>query len=475
MTIWIVAILLLAILGVLGFWQGAVRALITLIGLVLGIVLAGPLGGLLQPLFPMVGVENVVWSRMTAMLTGFLLVVIVAAALAHMLHRKVDWYYKYRTEDYQHIVWERMNKRLGACLGLCNGGILFIAIGVIVYVLGYLTTQASSATASAPVNFVNSARQDLRQTGLDKLMVKFDPAPPEYYKLADLFGLLYHNSLLYGRLANYPDLIAVAESQEFAGLATDAGYLGMLQGQPDPIEVLNHPQTQTLLKNDKLYQLIDQLDLDDLETYLKTGQSPKYADLRLLGRWEMNIHAMMLNMMQKNPDISSSEMSRFRETMGPVLEGYQFAATPDNQVFLEFTVSENLKKLQQKQQEEQEQEQEQSEAGSSPSAAQSSGGVGVAESYGISDPYTPFESQSNQGSSGGQGQAGGQGESESAVSQIETWQNQGTWKQLIGDRYEITVAWEKGPKETFNAQVKEYNLVITTKQGEIRGVFERVY
>ena len=50
MTIWLLAVLLLAALAALGLRQGAIRVLLSFFGIVIGGLLAGPVGHLFKPL-----------------------------------------------------------------------------------------------------------------------------------------------------------------------------------------------------------------------------------------------------------------------------------------------------------------------------------------------------------------------------------------------------------------------------------------
>ena len=63
MTIWIMAALLLALFGALGYAKGAIRMIFPLMGLGLGVLLAVPLGPTVKALVPLVGLKNPVWSR----------------------------------------------------------------------------------------------------------------------------------------------------------------------------------------------------------------------------------------------------------------------------------------------------------------------------------------------------------------------------------------------------------------------------
>src|SRR5262245_60786488 len=294
MLIWFLAIALFAAFAALGYAKGAIRMAFPLIGLFLGVGLAVPLAPTVKPLVPLVGLKNPIWSWLLPPVIVFFLIAIIFIIVGFIVHRKVFLFYKYQTDDYQRLSWERLNKRLGACLGLVAGASYTILVGLVVYILGYLTIQVSAGdNDAAMVRYLNKARADLRESGLEKTVALFDPAPPKYYLAADLVGLLYHNPLLYTRLAGYPPFLALAERQEFQDVTTDTEFQNMLQTQPSVAQVVNHAKTQAILNNQEIIQQIEQTDLKDLREYLKTGESPKYVDVRILGRWQLDPYATL--------------------------------------------------------------------------------------------------------------------------------------------------------------------------------------
>jgi uncharacterized membrane protein required for colicin V production len=63
MTIWILALLLLAAGAGMGLRQGAIRVAISFVGIIFSALLAWPLSGLIRPLLPHLGFQSrvVVW------------------------------------------------------------------------------------------------------------------------------------------------------------------------------------------------------------------------------------------------------------------------------------------------------------------------------------------------------------------------------------------------------------------------------
>src|SRR5688572_30730787 len=304
MLIWLIAVVLLVGFGALGYAKGAIRMIFPLAGLVLGAMLAVPLGPLVRPVVPLVGLKNPIWSLLLPPVLVFFLVAVVFVIIGFIVHRQIYLHFKYKTDDYQRLSWERLNKRIGVCIGLVTGASYTILIGLVVYIMGYLTVQVSAGdNDSAALRYLNQARADLRASGLEKTVTAFDPTPAGYYLASDILGLLYHNPLLNTRLAGYPSFLALADRAEFQDIANDTEYQNMLQTQSTVGQIVNHPKTQTILNSQEIVQQIGQTDLKDLHEYLKTGESPKYAEIRVLGRWQLDPYATLLQMKRRRTGI----------------------------------------------------------------------------------------------------------------------------------------------------------------------------
>src|SRR5437763_1299474 len=225
MTIWLLGLLLLASLAALGFRQGAIRVGISFLGILLGALLAPPLGRLLRPVLVAVGLKNpiLVW-----ILGPFIIFVIISAlskvgALA--VHQKMDVFYKYKGGDLRLALWERLNHRTGLCLGLLNGTAYLILISFIVYAFSYWTVQmATSDSDPTPVKILNRLGHDLQGSGFAKVARSIDGLPDAYYDAADVAGVIYNNPLAEARLARYPGLLSIAEQPEIRDLANDSNF-----------------------------------------------------------------------------------------------------------------------------------------------------------------------------------------------------------------------------------------------------------
>src|SRR5436190_2469103 len=334
MTIWMMAVLLFALFGSLGYAKGAIRMIFPLAGLGLGVLLAEPLAPVVKPLVPLVGLKNPIWSILLPPVIVFFLIAIIFIVIGFIVHWKVNLYYKYRADDYHRLSWERLNKRLGVSIGLVAGAAYTILLGLVIYIMGYLTAQVSAGeNESGPVKYLNQARADLHSTGLDKTVAAFDPTPEKYYLASDIMGLIYHNRLLESRLSAYPPFLSLAERQEFQDIANDTEYQNLLATQAPVSQVINHPKTQAILSNQEIIQQLQQTDLKDLLEYLKTGESPKFADMKILGRWQLDPYATLLQEKKKRSRLTTVEMKLLKQQL-EFVKGYTLVVTPDNNVKL---------------------------------------------------------------------------------------------------------------------------------------------
>ena len=63
---------------------------------------------------------------------------ILFKVIGAVVHRKVDVYYKYKAGDLRMGLWNRLNHRLGLCLGLANAAVYLVLISLVIYVLSYV-------------------------------------------------------------------------------------------------------------------------------------------------------------------------------------------------------------------------------------------------------------------------------------------------------------------------------------------------
>ena len=218
MLFWLLALVLLASLAGIGYRQGAIRVAFSLVGILLGALLAGPLGRLVKPLLVALGVKNPILAGVLAPLIVFLLFSIIVKVAGFMVHQKVDVHFKYHAGDLRLALWERLSRRLGLCLGLVNGALYLILISFVIYTFGYWTVQmASDDKDPRLVRILNRLAQDEQNAGFVKVARAVSPMPEIWYDAADLAGLIYNNPLSEARLARYPAFLGLAERPGIPG------------------------------------------------------------------------------------------------------------------------------------------------------------------------------------------------------------------------------------------------------------------
>ena len=338
MIFWLLALVLLASLAGLGYRQGAIRMAFSSVGIVLGALLAGPLGRLLKPLLVALGVKNPILSWVLAPLIVFLIISIAFKIGAYTVHQKVDIHFRYHTGELRFALWERLSRRVGLCLGLLNGAIYVILISFVIYVFSYWTVQLATEDKDARiVRIFNQLGRDMQSTGFAKVARAIDPMPQTWYDAADVAGLLYRNPLLEARLARYPAFLGLDELPEFQNLGNDAQFTELRQrGEPIRV-VLDQPTAQAITQNPDLLKLIWATvapELKDLPAFLATGKSPKFDSEKILGRWSFN-PSVALNLLRRaKPNISSTDMQKWKRWMVSAFSKTSFVATTDHQAIL---------------------------------------------------------------------------------------------------------------------------------------------
>ena len=336
MSVFLAALVLLVLFAATGHRLGAIRGVISLVGIVAGTALAFPLTPKVTPLFTAAGSTNPLWNWVLPPLSVFVGMQIVFAVIAFIVHRKVEWHYKYKATDETRHCWDRLNSRLGMCVAVFAACAYLLLLGTLFYAAGYLTYQLSAGDPSKDdprLKNLNAIRDDLHTTGLDRAIVAIDPTPPGFYAAADLVGLLYHNPPLQARLGDYPALLELAERSEFQDLARDPQFNDLLLTHPGVMEIVNHPKVQAVFSSADVLQAIYKLSPQDLLKFVQTGQSDLYASEKILGRWVLDSAATVGAAYRNNPKITSTESRNLKRQLD-VIEGLALIATPDKKLFL---------------------------------------------------------------------------------------------------------------------------------------------
>jgi hypothetical protein len=286
----------------------------------------------------LLGVQNPVLLWALGPVIVFILFSLAFKAGAAAVHHKADVYFKYKAGDLRLALWERLNQRLGLCLGILNGTAYFILLCFFIYVPSYLTVQVASGEKDPKwMRLLNQMGHDLHSTGMAKVARALDSIPQVDYDMADFAGILYHNPLIEARLGSYPDFLALAERAEFAGLGADTRFRESWMGQVPVMELMEHPTLQGVRNNPELLKAIWNTvapDLNDLYTYLASGNSPKWDPEKILGRWAFDANWTMSLMRRAKPRMLASEMQRYKQWMLVAFSKTRMVARTDNQVSL---------------------------------------------------------------------------------------------------------------------------------------------
>jgi hypothetical protein len=337
MTIWLLAIVLLASLAGLGYRQGAIRVAASFVGIVLAALLAVPVGHLLTRLITMVGVRNPILAWVLGPLIVFLLISFVSKSIGFTVHRKAEVHFRYRVPELRLALWERVNRRLGLCLGVGNGFLYLILISWVIYAFSYWTIQVSSDTYPNSVRVLNLLGRDLHKSGFAKVARAVDRMPAWYYELADLSGTLYRNPQAKKLVEHYPGFLSLVEREEIKALLNDKDFNELWQ-KPAPIkELLDNPKVHAIIYNQEQFKTIGSTvlkDLDDFIIFLTSGQSPKYSPEKILGYWDVNTEASLSLLVRARPSLTTSHMQLLRSTVPQAFSKTVLIAMPDGTVLV---------------------------------------------------------------------------------------------------------------------------------------------
>ncbi len=331
MTIWILALILWLFCALLGHKQGAIRASISFVGIIISALLAWPLSGLVARVLLLVFHHPIaVW--LLSPIIAFVLLMIVFKSMAFEIHRRVRIKYQYARDELRMILWQRVNQRVGLAIGFLNAFLYLVLISVPIYNLSYWTTQiAPSDQETFQFRLLDRMGRDMDATGLTKIACAIDPAPDYYFKAADLAGLVRQNPQLADRLTAYPPFLPLGERDDFKALAADSAFLNTWQTHGPFTQIWNAPQILSLRQNKQAADLVWNLvkaNLDDLIAYLHTGQSAKYDSEPILGRWDVNIVKSLHLLLQTRANVPSTEMAELRALWNTAYAQTVFVAAP---------------------------------------------------------------------------------------------------------------------------------------------------
>ena len=336
--VWIIALLCLGVVGAAGYYQGPVRAAFSFFGLFFGTLLAGPLSPLTQRLLPLLGLHHPAWSIFAPQVLAFLIVLTIFKIAGQMVHQKIAVHFKYKVTEQLLYRWLRVYARLGLCVGLLNGAFYFVLLTLLIYSAGYFTTAAASGAGDpGGAKFLTATRQELHGLNLDRMLASYDMVPGRVYQAVDMASLILHNPLLLSRLGHYPPCLQLAERPDFKNLARDVQLQQMIATQAKVIDILRYPSVHTMLTNATVVAQVGGLlgpDLDDLQTYLATGQSPKYDPETILGIWDIDRAATIVQVRKKQPAVTPKQLGKIEQDLFPSITGLSLTAMPDQQMLL---------------------------------------------------------------------------------------------------------------------------------------------
>jgi hypothetical protein len=316
---WLLALLLMASTAALGYRQGAIRVAVSFVGILLGVLLALPLGKLVKLLLGSFGVSHPVALWILCPVIAFVIISAISKACALPLHQKIDVYYKYRAGDLRLALWERLNGRLGLCLGLLNGAAYLVLISFGIYILSYWTFQVKNDDQDPrSLSILNRLGQDLQNTGFNKVARALDGLPDSYYGMADIVGVIYANPLIEARLARYPAFLSLAERTDFSTLGRDKQFTQMRMSKEPITGILKYQSVEPMINSPETLALVWNTikdNLADLTVYLNTGRSAKYDSQKILGRWRFDVSAAAAAARRARPTMPASEMQRLRRWM----------------------------------------------------------------------------------------------------------------------------------------------------------------
>lgn len=340
MTIWILTFLLVGSTVGLGYRQGVIRASFSLVGIIFAALLAGPLGHVFHPILAHVGFPNDTMAWMISPIVAFPVVLTLFKVAGAYVHRQTEVKMKNTAGELEYSIYERLNHRLGGCVGVLNGTAYLVLITFVIFNFSFWTSQVAASDAeTVTTRLINRLGKDATSTGLANTSAAVGKLPDNYYKLANLAGLICQNPGVSVRIARYPMFLSLLERDDIQALAGDSEFTNAWASHAPMGAIMNEPNVQNLLKNNDLLSTVWALvepNMDDLETYLKTGKSPKYDGEPALGYWDFNARVSFAYLRLTQTKVSSAQMRAERAWMSQAYADTIMIVSGDNQAFLKY-------------------------------------------------------------------------------------------------------------------------------------------
>lgn len=338
MLIWILALLVVASGFGLGLRLGSITAAFSFVGIFISMLFAHLVGKLFKPVLVHVFAPGpvVVWAVPT--IVGFFIVYILIIAGGFEVQRRVGVYYKYHVGDLKRGLWERLDNRLGGCVGILNGTCWLVLVSFIFFNWSYVTAQIAPSDSEPKITrLVNNLGAGMQNTGFDKAARNVGSIPDSYYRMADFAGLLRQNPRLTARLNDYPAFISLVERPEFQSLIQDSSLVGSWDSSDTLAHILGDGQVQSIIKNTNLSATVWNIvenNLDDITNYLVSGKSPKYDSEKIIGRWQFDVVPALGALLEANPKIKPNDLRAIRALWDHAFAQTTFVAGSDGQAFL---------------------------------------------------------------------------------------------------------------------------------------------
>ncbi|HEY1790932.1 MAG TPA: CvpA family protein [Verrucomicrobiae bacterium] len=332
------ALLILASGIGLGLRLGSICAAISFFGIFVAMLFAHLVGMLVRPLVAHMVTSDPVMLWAIPTLVGFLAVYFVFVAVGVEVQRRVGVFYKYKAGDLRLALWERLNHRLGGCVGVLNGTAWLVLVSFFLFNVSYWTTQvAQSENEPKWIRLVNNLGYGMQSTGLDKAGRAVGSIPDSYYKRADFAGLVVQNPHVTSRLGDYPAFISLAERSDVQSLAQDSSLINGLNSGASMDQLLGDPTVQSAIKNTNLLSTvlsIVQTNMDDITNFLSSGKSPKFDSEKIIGHWQFDVVPALGKLLESQPKIRPNDLKAIRALWTQAFAQTTLVAGSDGQIFV---------------------------------------------------------------------------------------------------------------------------------------------
>lgn len=276
---------------VIGYFLGAVRMFTCFVGVFVGVFTAPMISAQIKGLLPKIKITDPFWQDFFGPGISFFIVLLVFFGISFAVHMVPSNYYRMRRDEVTRLKWNKVMQKAGVVMGLVTGLAVLIATSHLVSTFGYPAKLFPGSSQPKGFSSLTETQDGFDKVGLSQISGGLNKTPDEFYDLVETVATIYNNPspAIKKRLTAYPPFLNKLKDDSFyKSIASDSSLKDVFSKKGDFTKIYSNQNVQNALKDMPIYQELEEIDLNDMKEFLKTGKSKKYSKNKVVGRWKLD-------------------------------------------------------------------------------------------------------------------------------------------------------------------------------------------